>query len=477
MKQLPIALNIAGRSVLVVGGGAAAAAKVRLLRAAGAALTLVAPRLDAELAALAGSGAIAWCARRFAAADIAGRAAVFAAPADATPEDAAEAAAVSQAAMQAGVPVNVVDRPALSSFTMPAIVDRGDVTIGISTAGTSPVLASRLRAAIEALLPARLAALARFADSFRIAARAVMPDAQRRRRFWDRVFDGPIGARVLAGDEVKARELMMSALNRPAPAEEQAGVIHIVGAGPGAPDLLTLRALQVLQRADIVFYDELIDRAVLDHCRREAALVYVGKRRGSHSVPQNEINARMVDAARAGQRVVRLKGGDPFVFGRGGEELDHARRAGIAAFAVPGVSAALGCAAAAGIPLTHRDWSHALILVTGHGKDGEPQIDWPAAARAGHTLVIYMGVATAGTIAARLIGHGKPPETPVAVIQNGSLERQSVSVGRLDALGVLAARHAQGGPALIVVGEVVRQADAWPAEAGDRSRAQRGAAW
>jgi uroporphyrin-III C-methyltransferase/precorrin-2 dehydrogenase/sirohydrochlorin ferrochelatase len=358
------------------------------------------------------------------------------------------------------MPVNVVDRPDLSSFIMPAIVERDPVVIGISTGGAAPLLARRIRATIEALLPARLGRLVRFAESFRGSVQATIPDARARLRFWERFFEGPLAGAVLAGDESTAREQMLSLVNRPQAAPRPAGVVHIVGAGPGDPDLLTLRALRLMQQADVVVYDKLVGPEILDYARRDAERIYVGKSKGNHARTQDQINELLVVHARTGKRVLRLKGGDPFIFGRGGEEREHLRRAGVRVEVVPGITAATGCAAATGIPLTHRDHAAAATFVTGHGRNGEPDLDWAALARIRHTLVIYMGVSTAGRTAARLIEHGMAPDTPVAVVENGTLESQKTAIGTLAHLGALVAEHGIAGPAIIVVGEVVREADA-----------------
>ena len=459
MRHFPAFLDLHGLACLVVGGTAAAARKLRLLLKAGAAVTLVAPEVEPEIAAQAAAGRIRHLARPFRDADVAGCAVVHAA----TGRDAIDRQ-VSAAARAAGVPVNVVDRPELSSFIMPAIVERDAVVIGISTGGASPVLARRLRAAIEGLVPANLGRLASFAARFRGAVAAKVPAGRDRLRFWERFFDGAIARQVLRGEETAAREKMLSLVNGSAARGDRLaprdGLVSIVGAGPGDPDLLTLRALHLLQRADVVVYDKLVGPAILDYARRDAERVYVGKSKAQHTMPQDRINALLRHHARAGKRVLRLKGGDPFVFGRGGEELDYLKRHGVAVEVVPGITAAAGCAVAAGIPLTLRGVSQAVTLVTGHGKDGEPDLDWAALAALGQTLAIYMGRSGAGRLARRLIEHGLPPATPAAVIENGTLPEQRVLAGTLGELEALVRDHRVTGPALIVIGEVVRQADA-----------------
>ncbi|MCG8356880.1 MAG: siroheme synthase CysG [Kiloniellales bacterium] len=461
MRYFPAFLNLAGRPCLVVGGGETAARKVRLLRKADAQVRLVAPDVTEELRGLADDGSLTWLRRPFAASDLAGVALVIAAS-----DIEALDVTVSKAAQAAGVPVNVVDRPALSSFTVPAIVDRDPFVVGISSGGTAPVLARKVRAGIEALLPARLGRLARFAERFRFAVQAQMPEAGARRRFWERFFDSPVAARVLEGDETGASDRMLAWVNGAArPAE--CGVVHIVGAGPGDPDLLTLKALRLIQQADVILYDRLVGPDILDYARRDAERIDVGKRKGRHALPQARINALLAERAGRGERVVRLKGGDPLVFGRGGEEQAYLQARGIAVEIVPGITAALGCAAAAGIPLTQRGLAQSVTFATGHGAQadgtaGEPDLDWAGLAQGGQTLVVYMGVSTAGAIARRLIEHGASPSLPLAVIEKGTRSDQKVVRGRLENLEGLIASAGITGPALLVIGEVAREAASAP---------------
>ena len=338
MRYFPAFLDLKDRPCLVVGGGAPAVRKARLLVKAGARVIMVAPRAGPEAEDLAAQGALRLVRRGFVAGDVGGRAAVVSATGLGEVD-----ARVAEAARAAGVPVNVVDRPGLSSFVVPAIVERGPVVIGISSGGTSPVLARRLRARIEALLPARLGHLARFAESFRASVRAVIPDPVQRHRFWSRVFDGAVAADVLAGREAAARERMLGLVNRPGAAgapEGPEGVVHIVGTGPGDPDLLTLKALRLMERAEVVVYDRLVAPEILNYLRRDAERITVGEAQGTQAGTQDQINALLCAQARAGRRVLRLTGGDPLVFGRGGEELAYLRRHGVRVEVVPGVTAA-----------------------------------------------------------------------------------------------------------------------------------------
>ncbi len=459
MNVLPVFMAIDGRACLVVGGGGAAAAKARLLARAGAAVTVVAPRVGRSLDSLIAEGAVTWIAREFTAVDLAGKALAI----GASGSDAVDAG-LARAARAVTLPVNVVDRPDLSEFLIPAIVDRDPVVVAISTGGAAPALARRIRAQIEASLPPGIGRLARFAASFRGAVRAKIAAPVARRRFWEDLFDGPIAAAVLQGEMGAARRALLDRINRPGSPASMAGEVSIVGAGPGDPELLTLRALRRIERADILIYDKLIGPDILDYARRDAERIDVGKSRGRHAKTQSEINALMAAHARLGKRVVRLKGGDPFVFGRGGEELVYLIEQGIAVEVVPGITAATGCAAHAGIPLTHRDHAGAVTFISGHSKDGAPDADWAGLARGGQTVVVYMGVATAGIVAERLVAHGMDPATPAAVVENGTRADQRLVVGRLADLARLIARHRIDGPALIIIGEVVRAAAGHVAE-------------
>ena len=453
MRFFPLFLDIDGRDVLVVGGEAAAERKALVLAGCGARVTVVAA--DPGDGLTAAEGRLRLLRRPFRPGDVGGKALVVSASSDADLD-----AAVAAAARDRDVPVNVVDRPALCTFVWPAIIDREPLTVAVSSGGAAPLLARSVRSRIEALLPQRLGRLARFADRFRGAVKATRPSGIARRRFWDRFFTGAIAEQVLAGDERGAGEQMLALINRRDEEEPAKGIVHLVGAGPGDPELLTLKALRLLQEADVIIHDRLIGPRLLDYARRDAERIDVGKAPGRHAIPQDQINALLLHHACAGARVVRLKGGDPFVFGRGGEELAFLRQHGIAVAVVPGITAASGCAAAAGIPLTLRGEAQALHIVTAKAENGDAALDWPALAGDGRTLCVYMGAAAAGRVAERLIEAGRDPATPAAVIVNGTLPTQRLATGWLRDLAMLA--HAAGaGPALIMIGETVRHAPAW----------------
>lgn len=450
MQAFPIFLSLRERPVLVVGGGEPAARKVELLLSAGARVTLIADTVVGEIAQLIADGRISWAGRGFEDGDLSGMSLVIVAS-----DDEALAARVSHAAQRICIPINVVDRPRLSSFIMPAIVDRSPVTVAISTGGTAPALARRLRAEIERALPAAIGRLARFAEIFREQVRRTLERPRDRRRFWDRVFAGRVGELALAGDEIAARRELIRLLDSTRHEKTPAGMVHLVGAGPGDPDLLTMKAHRLLQTADVIVYDRLVSREVLGMARRDAERLFVGKRRSDHALTQQQINERLVSLARAGNSVVRLKGGDPLVFGRGGEEVEALVRAGVAVEVVPGITAALGCAASAAVPLTHRDHAQACIFVTGQRSDGTVALDWPMLARPHQTVVIYMGADNIGTIAARLVEHGLAAETPVAMIENGTTSQERRVVATLATIEQQAMHARFTGPTLCMIGEVI----------------------
>lgn len=457
MKYFPLFARLEGRRVVVIGGGEEAARKIRLLLKAGARPLVVAPRADGEIVAAASRGALDLVHRPFDPEDLDGAALLVVSDDGTQPIEPALAAARA-----GGLPINVIDRPALSTVIVPGIVDRDPILVAIGSAGAAPVLVRRLRERIEALLPSRLGALADFAGRFRGALSAAMTDGDRRRRFWEGFFDGPIAAKVLNGDEPGAHEAMLRAINDARP-EAPSGSVALIGAGPGDPDLLTVKALRLMQDADVVVHDALLGDGILDCVRRDADRIDVGKRKGGHKARQEEINDILLAEARAGRRVVRLKGGDPFVFGRGGEELDHLRRHGVDVQIVPGVTAALGAAAACGIPLTDRRSASSVTFVTGHGRDGALDIAPALLAERRNTVVIYMGVSVAGAIAERMIAAGRAPTTPIAVVEKATQSEQRLLPGSLAGLGRLVEDEAVSGPALLVIGDVTAAVAALPA--------------
>ncbi|MFM5302873.1 siroheme synthase CysG [Aeromonas caviae] len=459
MDYLPIFCRLDNKPVLLIGGGEVAERKARLLLDAGAQLTVVAPELDPELAELAANGSIEWLAGEFAPQQLAGKWLVVAAT------DRREVnALVYQSANQARIFANVVDDPKRSSFIMPSIIDRSPLMVAISSGGKAPVLARLLREKLEALLPQHLGAVATFAGSLRERVKARFASMGERRRFWERLLGADrLGQALARGDSASANQLADSLF---ADESQTGGEVVLVGAGPGDPGLLTLHALRQMQQADVVVYDRLVSDEVMALVRRDAKRIFVGKQAGNHCVPQEGINQLLLEEAKKGQRVVRLKGGDPFIFGRGGEELETLVGSGIGFQVVPGITAASGCAAYAGIPLTHRDHAQSVRFVTAHGKGGAQDLDWPLLAKDKQTLVFYMGLSSCATIRDQLLTHGKGVDTPVALIERGTQPSQRVIRGTLDQLPELAVGVES--PALIMVGSVVTLADqlAWFGQGG-----------
>jgi uroporphyrin-III C-methyltransferase / precorrin-2 dehydrogenase / sirohydrochlorin ferrochelatase len=457
MRFLPLFLDVSAGKVALIGSTPAALNKLRLLRAAGADVRWYSEDIDvAEEMLLAsrppGRLELSLSDPRL----VNFREFRMVVAATGTPLD-DEVAALARAG---NVPVNVVDRPELSSFIFPAIIDRGEVVVAIGTGGASPVLARRLRERIEAMLPARIGELATLLRRYRGRLADGRHGAQRVRRFWEQAVDGRVGAAVIAGRGREAEAALIRDIANIGKESRPTGTVHLVGAGPGDPDLLTLRALHALQGADIVFYDELVTPGILDRARRDAERVFVGKRHGVPGIGQDEINRRLRDAARNGHNVVRLKGGDPFVFGRGGEELEYLRRSDVPVIVVPGITAALGCAAEAGLPLTLRNEATRLCLITAQRADEALATDWSGLADPHTTVVVYMGLTAAAAVRDGLIAAGRDPLTPVAVLARGTRPDAASVTGCLEALETLAADVGEG-PALIVVGAVVAHSDPW----------------
>lgn len=451
MDFLPISWRLTDKKALIVGGGEVALRKVRLVQRAGAVVTVVAPSLNPELRVCLDQGKGEHHERHFQDKDLNSAALVVCAT-----NDSQLNARVAGLCREQGRPVNVVDNPALSDFIFPAIVDRSPVLISISSSGVSPVLARRLRYQLESLLPARWGRLANLMARFRQPLKDRLSSVGGRRAFWERTLDGPVMEKVLAGKENEAHSLLANAVDNADATLLERGEVYLVGAGPGDPDLLTFRALRLLQKADVVLYDRLVGEGIVDLARRDAQLVYVGKARDRHTLPQQNINELLVHYARQGKKVCRLKGGDPFIFGRGGEEIDLIAAQGIDFQVVPGVTAASGCAAYAGIPLTHRDHAQSVRFVTGHRRDGSVDLDWPNLVNPAETVVFYMGLNGLQQICANLIQHGRPADTPVALVSRGTTDLQEVITGTLETLPARLEGRQVHAPTLIIVGSVVR---------------------
>ncbi len=462
MDFFPIFINLKGRACLVVGGGDTAFRKTSALLRAGALVRVVSPDLCEAFKALP---EIEYTPEKFQVHHLDGMTLAVAATNSLDTNR-----AVFDEAKSKNILVNVVDNPALCTFIMPAILDRSPLMIAFSTGGASPVLARILRAKLEALIPPGYGQLTAFCAKFRQAVKSRIAHPGQRRIFWEKVLEGPVAEGVLSGLERPAEDSLMAMLD--SDTHESAGEVFLVGAGPGAQDLLTFRALRLMQKADVVLYDNLVSKEVLDMTRRDAKRIFVGKTRGCHTMEQESINDLLVRLAKEGKRVLRLKGGDPFIFGRGGEEIETLSRHKISFQVVPGITAACGVAAYAGIPLTHRDHAQSCVFVTGHMKDGNMSLDWEMLARPNQTVVVYMGLHGLEMLCAKLITHGLPEGTPAAIVQQGTTRNQRVVCGTLATLPKAAAAAMLKAPTLIIVGGVVelREKLAWfnPDQAGEQ---------
>jgi uroporphyrin-III C-methyltransferase/precorrin-2 dehydrogenase/sirohydrochlorin ferrochelatase len=450
MQYLPIFLNVRAQNCLIVGGGEVAYRKAVLLDKSGARLRVVAPDITGVLETLVITGAGELHRRPFVEADLDGVFLVVAAT-----DDEEVNAAVSTAAKARGLPVNVVDKPSLCSFIVPSIVDRSPVVIAISSGGTSPVLTRKLKEKIEVLVPAAYGRLALLLGKYRGQVKTMITEGKRRTRFWEALLSGPLSEMVFAGREDDGKRYIEQHLAL-ADYLDVRGEVYLVGAGPGDPDLLTLKALRLMHEADVVLYDRLVSKEIMARVRPDAEKINVGKERSNHLMPQEEINDMLVRLALEGKRVLRLKGGDPFIFGRGGEEIDRLAEAKIPFQVIPGITAASGCACYAGIPLTHRDYSQSVRFVTGHLKNDTIDLDWPTLAYENQTVVFYMGLVGLKVICAQLIAHGMDPDMPIALVQQGTTANQKVLTGTLESMPALVAANEIQAPTIIIVGRVVK---------------------
>lgn len=450
MDYFPVFLDLKKRRCLLVGGGDVATRKGRLLVKAGAILRVVAPQISAELRELVQQCQGEMHLREYHASDVDDCVLAIAA----TDIDSLNQV-ISQDAKAKHIPVNVVDSPALCTYITPAIIDRSPLVIAISSGGESPVLARLIRAKLETLIPTSYGKLAQFASRWRERIKHRFADTDQRRRFWEKILQGPAAELVFNGQDAQADTLLSDAIHQEDDSLTQ-GEVYLVGGGPGDPELLTLRALRLMQQADVVLYDRLVSDGVMELVRRDAERIYVGKRRSEHTMEQENINQLLVDLALQGKRVLRLKGGDPFIFGRGGEEIELLAQHHIPFQVVPGITAASGCAAYAGIPLTHRDYAQSVRFVTGHLKDDSTNLHWPELAVPGQTLVFYMGLVGLAEICAALIAHGRAPDTPVALVEKGTTRDQRVLIADLATMAQTVANNNVHGPTLLIIGEVVK---------------------
>jgi uroporphyrin-III C-methyltransferase/precorrin-2 dehydrogenase/sirohydrochlorin ferrochelatase len=433
----------------VVGGGDIAYRKINLLLKADAAITCVSKECCDGIVQLVQSNKITHIEKAFEATDINSQILIVSATDDSTLN-----AHVSELAKSANIPVNVVDSPALCSFVMPSIVDRSPIVIAISSAGKAPVLARLIRAKLESTIPHAYGKLAELAGNFRDQVKAKFNNIEDRRYFWEKTFSGIVAEKVFSGKVDEAKADLQAQLD--GSSDSEVGEVYLVGGGPGDPDLLTFKALRLMQQADVILYDRLVSDEVMELVRRDAELIYVGKERDNHTVAQGDINQLLVDLAKQGRRVCRLKGGDPFIFGRGGEEIETLAENGIPFQVVPGITAASGCSTYSGIPLTHRDYSQSCRFVTGHLKDGSMNLPWDELAVEQQTIVFYMALVGSKHLSEQLIAHGMRGDMPVALVEKGTTPDQKVYTTTLAGLPDLVKNETIHAPTLIIVGEVVK---------------------
>jgi uroporphyrin-III C-methyltransferase/precorrin-2 dehydrogenase/sirohydrochlorin ferrochelatase len=449
MDYFPVFVKLKDQDCLVVGAGEIAARTIELLARAGARITVIAEKISPAVSSLEASCHLNLLQKSFIPADLRGFRLVVSAT-----DNKETNQLVAKTAEEQNILVNVVDNPELCSFIFPAIIDRSPIIAAVSSGGAAPVLARLLRAKIESIIPPAYGQLARLAEKFRTVVKQHIKEPAQRRIFWENIFQGSVAELVFSGKKQEAERQLQQTLIKQKDSIGF-GEVYLVGAGPGAPDLLTFRALRLMQQADVVVYDHLVSPEILDLARRDSEKIYVGKQREKHTLPQESINTLLADLAKAGKRVVRLKGGDPFIFGRGGEEIETLMQQGINFQVVPGITAASGCATYAGIPLTHRDHAQSCTFVTGHLKDNSINLNWTQLAAPNQTIVIYMGLVGLEKICQSLIAHGSPKNLPVALVQQGTTTNQRVITGTLETLPVIIAGLNIKPPTLIIIGTVV----------------------
>lgn len=462
LQYLPIFMNMQNRVALIIGGGVIASRKAALVHKSGPEIHILSPDLSPSMQSLIEQHGFTHIAEEYSSEYLNGKHLVIAATNN---NDVNQR--VYKDTGERGIPCNVADKTDLCSFILPAIVDRSPVIIAVSTGGRSPVLARYIKARLETLIPMAFGKLADLLGRFRQRAKDVVLNPDERKIFWEETINGPIAESVLAGDALKAEQQLEKELNDRSqsltPLPKRVGEVYLIGAGPGDPDLMTFRAQRLLQKADVVLYDRLVPSRILELCRREAEMVYVGKRKNQHTIPQEEISQLLVKYAQQGQCVARLKGGDPFVFGRGGEEIQTLSKHGIQFQVVPGISAANGCAAYSGIPLTHRDYASGVSFYTAHrsaehiltGKGNALDLNWRNMINEHHTNVFFMGLGSLNEICHQLIAHGLPANFPAAMISKGTSAQQRIEIGSLDTLPAQVKRAGLQSPALLIVGKVV----------------------
>lgn len=450
MKYFPIFVDAEHIHCLLVGAGEVAARKCELLLKTPAKITIVSPNISDAVKTLAKSEQITLIEREYETADLSNKNMVFVA----TNNELVNQQIHDQAHAKS-ILVNVVDNTPLCKFITPSIVDRSPIIIAMSSGGVAPVLLRYIRQKLESVIPHNVKRLGQFSEKFRDKVKGALANVTDRRYFWEDVLDGDIGENILQGNTALGEQQLNKALQKYAQGEKPAGQVYLVGAGPGDPDLLTFRALRLMQKADVVVYDRLVSQDILELVRRDAEKIYVGKEKSNHTIPQQDINNLLAKLAKAGNRVVRLKGGDPFVFGRGGEEIETLLEQNVEFQVVPGITAATGAASYAGIPLTHRDYAQSVTFTTGHLRDNNINLDWPSLVKPNHTLVFYMGLTGLPIICKQLIANGMQNNTPIALIEGATRNSQKVVTGTLNDIVDKPETAKLKPPTLIIVGGVV----------------------
>ena len=453
MKHFPVFLDLKDRPCLVIGGGSVASRKVKNLQTAEAKVVVISPKVSDELKQLHHDGKITVIEREYQTTDIAVAFLVVAATDNTDVNE-----QVAEQAHNANIMVNVADNAKLCSFIFPSILDRSPVMIAVSTGGASPVLARQLRMKLETLVPSACGRLAGITEEYREKVKQLFPQQEQRKEFWERALKGPFAELVYAGQDTAARKLLDDLLSQ-GHEDNPMGEVYLVGAGPGDPDLLTFKAARLMQQADVMVYDRLVSKPILDMANRNAERLYVGKEKDNHAVPQDKINHLLVDLAKQGKRVLRLKGGDPFIFGRGGEEIELLAENNVPFQVVPAVTAASGCSSYAGIPLTHRDYAQSVTFATGHLKDGTINLNWDQLTQLNHTIVFYMGLTGISVISEQLQKHGMSGDMPAALIEQGTTRNQRVHIGTVASLPQLVIDSGVRAPTLTIIGEVVKLHD------------------
>lgn len=453
MKHFPIFLDLHDRPCIVIGGGSVATRKIKNLLKAGAQVTVISPETSEEIKQLASGNKITVFERHYESTDIAIAFLIIAAT-----DNKKVNAEIASLANNANTPVNVADDSSLCSFIFPSVLDRSPVTIAISTGGASPVLARQLRMKLETMIPSACGRLAGITEEYREKVKASFPKQEQRKVFWENALKGPFAELVYAGQDTVARQLLDDMLIKGADTNP-IGEVYLVGAGPGDPDLLTFKAVRLMQQADVMVYDRLVSKPILDMANKNAERLYVGKEKDNHAVPQDKINDLLVDLAKQGKRVLRLKGGDPFIFGRGGEEIETLAENSIPFQVVPAITAASGCSSYAGIPLTHRDYAQSVTFATGHLKDGTINLNWDQLTQKNHTIVFYMGLTGISVISDQLQAHGMSGDMPAALIEQGTTRNQRVHIGTVATLPQLVLDSGVRAPTLTIIGEVVKLHD------------------